>query len=152
MSYSKFTSLTPSLIARKGEVAPAIVSATLGPLARKQGVVAGSAGAEGAFIEQSYMRWRSTRETDFASEGDPSHRPRARKLMVALTGVENDSLTVLAAKSGLTRHDVVRHALNGYFKSLAGESAETCRCISMLRSDTASATTAEPRGGNKRPH
>ena len=91
-------------------------------------------------VEESYGRWRSTHGKDFVSAGKPSGRPKAHKLFMALTDAEYEALALIAAKTGLTRHHVVRKALTGYFKWLADEYASTCSCISLLCSNAASVT------------
>ena len=136
MSYSKFTSMTANLVARNGDPVLALVS----PIAsqahgpdRPEMLQRGSECALSlADVEEGYMRWRSTERSDSASataafDDRASHRPQARKLMVAMTDAEYEALALIAAKSGLTRHQVVRNALNGYFKWLAAEYAGTCR-------------------------
>jgi hypothetical protein len=150
MSYSKFTSMTANLVARNSEAAPALalVSATPavswahGPhepeMPERQCALSNS------LVEEGYRRWRSNDRNDFASantasEDKPSRRPRAHRLVVAMTDAEYEALALIAAKSGLTRHQVVRNALNGYFKWLADEYASTCSCISMLCSNAARA-------------
>jgi len=146
MSYSKFTSMTANLVARNSEAAPALalVSATPavlwahgpdGPEVPERGCALSH-----SLVEEGYRRWRSTDRGDFAPantafEGRPSHRPRAHKLVVAMTDAEYEALALIAAKSGSTRHHVVRNALNGYFKWLADEYASTCSCISRLCSN-----------------
>jgi len=151
MSYSKFTSMTANLVARDSEAAPALMSARPTP------TVAWAHRPDGAerperrcalshsLVEEGYRRWRSTDRTDFApantaSEDRPSRRPKARKLVVAMTDAEYEALALIAAKTGLTRHHVVRKALTGYFKWLADEYASTCSCILLLCSNAASVT------------
>ena len=141
MSYSKFTSMTANLVARNSEAAPALALVSTTP--------AGSDMPErrcdlsNSLVEDGYRRWRSTDRNDFAPantafERRRSSRPHAHKLVVAMTDAEYEALALIAAKTGLTRHYVVRNALNGYFKWLADEYASTCRCISMLCSNEAS--------------
>ena len=72
-------------------------------------------------VEESYGRWRSTHGKDFVSAGKPSGRPKAHKLFMALTDAEYEALAVIAAKSGLTRHQVVRSAVDGFFKWVGNE-------------------------------
>jgi hypothetical protein len=153
MSYRKFTSMTANLVARNSEAAPALALVSTTP------AVSWAHGLDGpekperrcalphSLVEQGYRRWRSTDRNDFAPantgfEGRSSRRPRAHKLVVAMTDAEYEALALIAAKSGLTRHHVVRNALNGYFKWLADEYASTCSCISMLCSNAGSATAA----------
>jgi hypothetical protein len=153
MSYSKFASMTANLVARNSEAAPALALVSTTP------AVSWAHGPDGremperrcalphSLIEEGYRRWRSTDRNDFAPanaafEGRSSHRPRAHKLVVAMTDAEYEALALIAAKSGLTRHQVIRNALNGYFKWLADEYASTCSCISMLCSNAGSATAA----------
>jgi len=151
MSYSKFTSMTANLVARNSEAAPALalVSATpaaswpLGPDGPE--TAERRCGLSHSLVGEGYRRWRSSGRNDFAlantaSEDRPSRRPRAHKLVVVMTDAEYEALALIAAKTGLTRHHVVRNALNGYFKWLADEYASTCSCISMLCSNAASST------------
>ena len=133
--------MTANLVTRNGDPVLALVS----PIASqahgpdRPGQRGFECALSHADADEGYMRWRSTEGSDSAS-ARASHRQRAHKLMVAMTDAEHEALALIAAKSGLTRHQVVRNALNGYFKWLAAEYTGTCRCISMLCSNTASAT------------
>jgi len=164
MSYSKFASVTASLVARNGQAAPALVAVTTAanvsrargsgrPEMSERRFVARSVENEcvlsRGLVEDGYTRWRSDfASADTAFDGRPSHRGQARKVMVAMTDAEYEALDLIAAKTGSTRHQVVRSALNGYFKWLADEYASTCRCISMLCSNAAGV----PMESRDRPH
>ena len=126
MGYSKFTSMTASLVARNA-AAPA-VSWAHDPDGRE--MPERRCALSDSLLEEGYGRWRSTERNDLAPTN--SHRPRARKLLVALTDAEYEAVDLIAAKTGLTRHHVVRNALNGYFKWLVDEYASTCSCIAVL--------------------
>jgi len=134
---SRFASITPNIVVRKGE-APRLVSVTPAPIVsqvrgldrpelpvRVSVVAAKPAENESVLsptlVEESYGRWRSTHGKDFVSAGKPSGRPKAHKLFMALTDAEYEALAVIAAKSGLTRHQVVRSAVDGFFKWLGDE-------------------------------
>ena len=131
MSYRKFTSITGGLVARNGGAARALVSALPEP----------DCTLSQAFLEKAYARWRGAQGNESAS----ANRPKARKLMVAMTDAEHEALAIIAAKGGLTRHQVVRAALNGYFKWLADEYGSTCHCISMHCANVASTFPRAPK-------
>ena len=147
MSYSKFTSMTANLVARNSQAAPVLALVSAAPAVSwehgpdEPEMPERRCALPHHLIEEGYRRWRSTEfaPANTTFEGRPSHRPRAHKLVVAMTDAEHEALALIAAKTGLTRHQVVRNALNGYFKWLADEYASTCSCISMLCSNAASA-------------
>jgi hypothetical protein len=60
----------------------------------------------------------------FHGSGEKKHR-----LSLALTSVEHEKLGIVAVKKGLTRHQLMREALDCYFDKLASEYKSNCACI-----------------------
>jgi hypothetical protein len=57
--------------------------------------------------------------------GEKKHR-----LSLPLTQQEHERLGIVAVKRGMTRHQLMRHALDDYFARLAREYANACACLS----------------------
>jgi hypothetical protein len=57
---------------------------------------------------------------------DPS---RVKKLFVPLSHGEHERLAIAAVKTGLSRHQLVRDALEMYFEQLSADMGEDCACI-----------------------
>jgi hypothetical protein len=57
--------------------------------------------------------------------GEKRHR-----LSLPLTAQEHERLGIVAVKRGMTRHQLMRHALDDYFARLAREYRNNCACLS----------------------
>jgi hypothetical protein len=62
-----------------------------------------------------------------AQPHDPS---RPKKLVLALSHREHERLAIAAVKTGLSRHQLVRDALDAYFEQLSRDMREGCACMS----------------------
>ena len=61
---------------------------------------------------------------DLASHGEKRHR-----ISLALTAIEHEKLGIVAVKRGVTRHQLMRDALDCYFEKLAVDYRSHCACI-----------------------
>ena len=116
MSGGKFASLTAGLLARKGEAVPSVLKGSRGmPLPR----------AVDASMDTEQMSvGRDDREKLSSSDSD-----RSRRLMVALTPSEFETLGLIAVKKGTTRHHLLRTAFDEYLSLLVDEYGGACHCI-----------------------
>jgi hypothetical protein len=121
MDDNKFTPITANLLVRKGEAAPSSVTVVASrrranrPRAAADNVVQmnGLVPPDGIFNKTALEKARQ----------------KPHKIMVVLTELEHETLGHIAAKKGLTRHQIVRNALGGYFEWLIDEYGTSCRCI-----------------------
>ena len=68
-----------------------------------------------------------------AHDGDfpPPHDPlRPKRLFIALSHREHERIAIAAVKTGLSRHELVRDALESYLDQLARDMGAECHCIS----------------------
>jgi hypothetical protein len=109
VSSTKFAAITASLLARKGDAAPSIV-APAAPMPRPALVPRGNQ----AFVFEPP-------QTDNAE--------KLRRVMVRITPEELERLDIAAIKKGTKRHDIVRGALDDYFRKLSAEFPQPCACM-----------------------
>ena len=156
---SKFAPITAGLLARKGEAGPSIVPAVKLPFVwtSERPVVETHAEIEDrpaapptngeASAPRPAIEFKSgPSEPTGPAEPRGPRKPRAargpagpggphgsaerpRKISVALSPREHETLGIVAVKRGLTRHQVVRDALDSYFETLASEYRTQCSCI-----------------------
>ena len=112
MSQIRFTPVTSNLLARKGDAAPSAVAGTPS-LVRANGKVA-------HFSEPTRPP-----EAPPSPDGVKSHR-----MMVTLSASEFEKLGIAAVKKGVTRHQMVRTALDLYLEQLRQEFG-TCTCMTL---------------------
>lgn len=127
MSSAKFTAMTSSLLARKGDAAPSITA--LPPRMPFIGFKDAFAHrAQPSLPPRPDLRMDEMRETSApCCEPDDSAKPR--RIMVTVTDRELEKLAIAAIKKGLTRHEIVRAALDAYFHRLAAELPRKCTCM-----------------------
>jgi len=122
MNGGKFASLTAGLLVRKGEARPSlmagasVVTLTL-PNAPRPNVA--------PVPIQAGRR---------AGSGNPPPPPpeepnKPRRLMVALSPIEFETLGHMSVKKGTTRHQLLRNALDEYMALLGEEYGGDCNCI-----------------------
>ena len=155
MSGGKFASLTANLLVRKGDARPSTVL----PLAAYPAFVhrePQQAMPEGAADEASSQRGvvlamssvftaensevlppetsQEPKRPRLRSAAPPPPPPREpgekpRRLMVVLTPMEHETLGLVAVKKSLTRHQLLRNAVDEYLALLVEEYDGDCRCI-----------------------
>ena len=115
MSQPRFAPITAGLLARKGNAAPTsmtnfapVVSAPA-PMKPVEAVVPPPPLPEHA----------TPRE----------HEAHGKKLFVSLSHPEHERLAIAAVKTGLTRHQLIRDALDLYFEQLSTDLGHDCRCV-----------------------
>ena len=119
---SRFAPITASLLARKGSAMPsAMASASPAPVMPSFVHVA-------AELQKPAHPVTPTPDPDHEAHAlhDPS---RPKKLFIAFTHTEHERLAIAAVKTGLSRHQLVRDALEMYFEQLSADMGEDCACI-----------------------
>lgn len=147
MSARRFATITASLLARKGEAQP-----SAHPHPAPQPVIWSSSllkhpGPDAfANLERSPTAEAETphngfhagedEHADLAQFSDPGAKPVAvsahekrHRVSLAVSAHEHEKLGIVAIKKGLTRHQLLRNALDFYFEKLAGEFQANCACI-----------------------
>ena len=109
MSSAKFAAITASLLTRKGDAAPSLVM-PLPPPARPALVLRD---------DQSVS----------SEPRQPDNPDKPRRIMVSMTPEELERLDIAAIKKGTNRHEIVRTALNDYFRKLSAELPHPCACM-----------------------
>jgi hypothetical protein len=112
MSQSKFAPITAALLARKGNAMPSMAM----PFAPARAVNHRSEDIE------------AVRPPPFPTDA-LVHHEHAKKLYVPLTHPEHERLAIAAVKTGLTRHQIVRDALDLYYEQLSLDMGKHCNCI-----------------------
>ena len=57
------------------------------------------------------------------------HDAHPKKLFVSLSHAEHERLAIAAVKTGLSRHQLIRDALDLYFEQLSRDLGQECRCV-----------------------
>jgi hypothetical protein len=109
VSSAKFPAITANLLARKGDAAPSLVT-PLPPPPRPALVLHGD-------------------QSVFSEPRQPDNPDKPRRIMVFMTPGELERLDIAAIKKGTNRHDIVRGALNDYFRKLSAELPHPCACM-----------------------
>jgi hypothetical protein len=110
VSSTKFAAITASLLARKGDAAPSVVAATTPP-------------PRPTLVPRDNQSFPSAvRQTNDNTE-------KLRRVMVCITPEELERLDIAAIKRGTKRHDIVRSALDDYFRKLSAEFPRPCPCM-----------------------
>jgi hypothetical protein len=115
VSQIRFTPITSNLLARKGDAAPSAVAGKPSLVRANGGGVALVAG------EQSGRVVEPPAPTDTA---------KPHRMMVTLSASEFEKLGIAAVKKGVTRHQMVRTALDLYLEQLKREFGN-CTCMTL---------------------
>jgi hypothetical protein len=106
---AKFAAITASLLARKGDAAPSVIAPVAAP--PRPTLVARD-------------------DQPLSSEPrQPDKADKLRRIVVSITQEELERLRIAAIKKGANRHDIVRGALNDYFRKLSAEFPYPCACM-----------------------
>jgi hypothetical protein len=148
MSAQKFASITADLLARKGDASPSGIArpskATLAWDTQRIVPEMVRFSPMHATLAQSVARPPAevkvpTHEDERGSDDAPpagfaDHVPatadKRHRISLALTTDEHERLGIVAVKRGMTRHQLMRHALDDYFQKLASEYRTQCACVS----------------------
>lgn len=114
MSQIRFTPITSSLLTRKGDAAPSAVA------------------AKPSFIRanSSAMPLTGEQPNRPAETPPPADIAKPHRMMVTLSASEFEKLGIAAVKKGVTRHQMVRTALDLYLEQLRREFG-TCTCMTL---------------------
>ncbi|MGZ6022867.1 MAG: hypothetical protein ACXWLQ_09745 [Rhizomicrobium sp.] len=124
MSQTRYTPITSSLLARKGDAVPSAVPSAVA-------------------VKPSLFWARADAQEPPLSPPTPVERPKAavtppgppeigkpHKMVVMLTATEYEKLGIAAVKKGVTRHQIVRTALDLHLDRLKREYGG-CGCMAM---------------------
>jgi hypothetical protein len=134
MSGGRFASLTAGLLGRTGEARPSSPgnAPVIFSLAHSQERFGVSPRAERSLPPPARERMRSTKSRNAAPPGDPppaGQSDKSRRLMVSVTPGEYETLGLIGVKKNVTRHQLLRNALDEYLALLVDEYSEACQCI-----------------------
>jgi hypothetical protein len=101
--------MTASLLARKGDAAPSVVVPVTAP-------------PRPALVPRHDQPFHSKPQQSDNTE-------KLRRIVVSITQEELERLCIAAIKKGTNRHDIVRGALNDYFRKLSAEFPYPCACM-----------------------
>ena len=125
MAYGKFAPMTSALLARKGEAAPSVVAAQIGP----SGITPVTVG----FFDPPAPRPAAPPKPAPEPQAPPRRQPdvargEKRRVVLTLTPEEFERLGIAAVKSNVTRQEFAREAL---FQSLAKTARDhgSCPCM-----------------------
>ena len=116
MSSPKFAAMTASLLARKGDAAPSVVVPVMAP-------------PRPALVPRD-DRPAPPELPPFVFESRQSDKAeKLRRIVISITQEELERLGITAIKKGTSRHDIVRGALDDYFRKLSAEFRQPCACM-----------------------
>ena len=108
MSQPRFAPVTAGLLARKGSAAPSSMT---------------------GFASLPPPILRPAETVTPPPVADSHHDVQHKKLFVQLSHAEYERLAIAAVKTGLTRHQLIRDALEQYFEQLSRDLRHECRCV-----------------------
>jgi hypothetical protein len=127
MSHSKFAPVTANLLVRKGEAAPSSVAVPAQPL-RPVAWIGEISPPPIADTERKFVFSPELGEhADGRDHCGAGEKPR--RIVLALSPHEYETLGLVAVKKGATRHQLAQEAMDAYFEWLISEYGEACSCI-----------------------
>jgi hypothetical protein len=111
VSQTKFTPITSRLLARKGDAVPSMVAGKPSLISR--------------LAERKASAASKVTANDSAQSGPPA---KPHKMTVMLSAGEYEKLGIAAVKKGVTRHQLVRTALDLHLEQLRQEYS-SCSCM-----------------------
>ncbi len=139
MSQHKFAPMTSSLLARKGTASPSVLHAWR-PMAPPEAGLVVTDASQALF--QDEVALPQTIAAYVEAHQAPTHRAQAavhdthethdgrpKKLFVPMSHAEHERLAIASVKSGLSRHQLVRDALEMYFEQLSADMGDDCPCV-----------------------
>ena len=115
MSSAKFAAMTASLLARKGDAAPSVVVPVMAP--------------RPALVPRDDRPAPPELPPFVFEPRQPHNAEKLRRVMVFISQEELERLGIAAIKKGINRHDIVRGALDDYFRKLSAEFPQPCACV-----------------------
>ena len=143
MSAAKFAPITASLLARKGEATPSTFEGSPGAqilwssLHREEPRPSPAPMRRVEPIHASVLHEQPDLDIEHFSDGERGEKrlfvgemgERRHRISLALSTQEHEKLGIVAIKRGMTRHQLMRDALDCYFEKLASEYRADCACI-----------------------
>jgi hypothetical protein len=110
MSQPRFAPITAGLLARKGSAAPSSMT---------------------GFTPAAAPPPQPVEPPPLPAEGQPfsEHDAQHKKMFVSLSHPEHERLAIAAVKTGLSRHQIIRDALDLYFEQLLADMGHECHCV-----------------------
>jgi hypothetical protein len=127
MSEPRFAPITTALLARKGHALPSTVIP--GQVPWEPEVRLNGEENEPAFRLMSAGPEASSDSHDVVKTRAHRDSQRPHKVRVSLSDAEFERFGLAAVKRGVTRHQVLRDALNNYVDRLMQEYGNSCACI-----------------------
>jgi hypothetical protein len=116
VSSAKFATMTASLLARKGDAAPSVVVPVMAP-------------PRPALVPRDDRSAPPDLPPFVFEPRQPDNAEKLRRVMVFISQEELERLGIAAIKKGISRHDIVRGALDDYFRKLSAEFPRPCACV-----------------------
>ena len=116
MSQAKFTPITSRLLARKGDAAPSAVAAQSSSFWKRAAAPPSAAQPTAGDTRQATL------------PPEPPRQAKPHRMSVLLSALEYEKLGIAAVKTGVTRHQLVRAALDLHLERLQQEFAG-CSCM-----------------------
>jgi hypothetical protein len=110
VSSAKFAAITASLLARKGDAAPSVVAPVTAP-------------------PRPTLVPRDDDQPFPSEPRQPDNADKLRRIVISMTQEQRERLDIAAIKKGTNRHDIVRAALDDYFRKLSAEFPHPCACM-----------------------
>jgi len=129
---AKFASMTASLLARKGDAAPSLAMLPVRPSAFANGKPPVAPPMPRQLEETARPAPAILPEADLHQPTAAPHDDcpeKLRRIMVIVTADEFEKLGIAAVKKEKSRHEIVRSALDAYFRQLAAELPRKCLCM-----------------------
>lgn len=127
MSSPKFATMTASLLARKGDATPSVLTPSVrsahATLSETLPIPQNDAGP------RPFAAVQQTHALPAAPVPAVEDVDKPRRIMILIAHGELERLGIAAIKKGVTRHDIVRAALDSYFQKLAAELPQSCNCM-----------------------
>jgi len=124
---SKFAPITSSLLERKSVTAPSVLP-LLWKKEQKQPVARTDSPPRPRLVGRDdkapVIKLATAPNSGAGGEDGTRHR-----ISVSLSAREHETLGIVAVKRGLTRHQIVRDALDAHFAELSREFRTRCGCI-----------------------
>lgn len=133
MSSGRFASLTAGLLGRNGEARNSASTAqVVFALSRSQERFGTPPRAERSSPPPAREKMTPPRLRNAAPPRDPpppTQSDKARRLMVTVTPGEFETLGLIGVKKNVSRHQLLRNALDEYLALLVEEYSQACQCI-----------------------
>jgi hypothetical protein len=113
---ANFAAITASLLARKGDAVPSVVVPLM-------------ASPRAALVPRDDQPAPPELPPFVSEPRQPDNADKLRRIVFFIRQEELERLGIAAIKKGISRHDIVRSALDDYFRKLSAEFPQPCSCM-----------------------